>query len=68
MKIDQILFGKGGEGFPLKCFRVGWHGCVSIDDIYHGKDKAGMDMYSYRVNFESKSSIEINDTVGIWED
>lgn len=68
MKINEILFGEGGEGSPLKCFRIGWRGCVSIDDIYHGKDKAGMEMYSYKVNFENSPSIEINDTVGIWGD
>ena len=67
MKMNQILFGEGSEGDPLKGFRVGLHGCVSIDDIPHGKDAGGMEMYSYRVNFESVPSIEINDAIEVWE-
>ncbi len=67
MKINEILFGEAEEGVPLKCFRVGWRGCTSIDDIFHGKDRAGLRMYSYRVNFENAPSIDINDTAGVWE-
>lgn len=63
----QILFNANSKfpNHPLLCYEVGKLGCAKIEGVFHGKDSAGLDVYSYIVHFEDGDKKEIIDTFAV---
>ena len=59
--VTMVLFGSSGPGKAVSCFKVGILGCNKITSKFHGKDDAGLPMYSYTAHFKGHKSVDIKD-------
>jgi len=59
---DLIIFGEMAEDDSHQCYKVGLRGCTAITGIPRGK-VGGLDAFSYKIDFEDKDSVEIEDTI-----